>query len=498
MNIIIAECKQEVSTFNPTPSSYSDFVITHGEELLQFHRTARNEIGGALSVFEAQTNFVLWPTYSARAITSGGPLGSSSWAQISREFLSSLKNAPAVDGVYFSMHGAMSAQNEDDPEGYLLQEARIILGEKVPIIVSLDLHGILTTRMLQHSTATVTYHTYPHIDFFETGKRAARLLLKILEDQIRPVTAVVKVPVLARGDEMITETGLVQHIIRAAQKVETGPGGLSAGMFWGNPFTDVPDLGSYSLVVTDGNAGLAEREALHMARMFWEHHKSMQVSLTSINDAVQIAHSIAVGTVILVDAADAPSSGASGDSNSILRALTESHFQGRALIPIVDAAAVKVAFGAGIGETIAVTLGGSKDPARFEPLSVSAKVRMLSDGRFRSEHQREVWNGGNSAVFEIGSIVVVATSSPVSLFDRSLFYAHGQDPREFNVVIVKSPHCEAHMFKQWAVRYIDVDAPGSTSANVAGLGHNKCARPMFPIDHQFTFEPKAIIYQQKF
>ena len=269
-------------------------------------------------------------------------------------------------------------------------------------------------------------------------------------------------------------------------------------MFWGNPFTDVPDLGSYSLVVTDGNAGLAEREALHMARMFWEHHKSMQVSLTSINDAVQIAHSIAVGTVILVDAADAPSSGASGDSNSILRALTESHFQGRALIPIVDAAAVKVAFGAGIGGTIAVTLGGSKDPARFEPLSVSAKVRMLSDGRFRSEHQREVWNGGNSAVFEIGSIVVVATSSPVSLFDRSLFYAHGQDPREFNVVIVKSPHCEAHMFKQWAVRYIDVDAPGSTSANVAGLGHNKCARPMFPIDHQFTFEPKAIIYQQKF
>lgn len=147
---------------------------------------------------------------------------------------------------------------------------------------------------------------------------------------------------------------------------------------------------------------------------------------------------------------------------------------------------------------LSVTLGGSKDPARFKPLAIHAKVRMLSDGRFRSEHQREVWNGGHSAVFAIGSIAVVATSRPVSLFDRSLFYAHGQDPRQFNVVVVKSPHCEAHMYKQWAVQYIDVDAPGSTSANVAGLGHTKCPRPMFPIDLQFPFEPNALVFQRKY
>ena len=498
MNILIAECKQEVSTFNPAPSRYSDFVVSHGDELFQFHRTARNEVGGALSVFDSQPDFVLLPTYGARAATSGGTLESGSWTQIAREFLGSLKCAQAVDGVYFSLHGAMSAENEEDPEGYLLQEARIILGEKIPIVVSLDPHGILTTRMLKHSTATVVYHTYPHIDFFETGQRAARLLLRIMQNQVHPVTAVVKVPVLARGDEMITETGVIRHVIRAAQQIENSAGGLSAGMFWGNPFTDVPELGSNSLVITDGDAVRAEREALHIASMFWDHHESMRVPLVSLEDAVRLVHKTDKGTVILVDAADATSSGASGDSNSILRALTESHFKGRALIPIVDAAAVETAFGAGIGGTVAVTLGGSKDPARFEPLAVHAKVSMLSNGRFRSEHQREVWNGGNSAVFEIGSIVVVATSRPVSLFDRALFYAHGQDPREFNVVVVKSPHCEAHMFKQWAVQYIDVDAPGSTSANVAGLGHTICPRPMFPIDHQFPYEPKAMIFQRKY
>jgi len=76
-------------------------------------------------------------------------------------------------------------------------------------VVSLDLHGILTDRMLQHADAVVMYHTYPHVDFYETGERAARLLLRILPARVRPVTAVVTIPALVRGDELITATGLL-------------------------------------------------------------------------------------------------------------------------------------------------------------------------------------------------------------------------------------------------------------------------------------------------
>lgn len=74
--ILIAECKQEVSTFNPAASSYSDFVISHGDELFRFHRTARNEVGGALTVFDTLPDFALLPAYGARAATSGGTLQS--------------------------------------------------------------------------------------------------------------------------------------------------------------------------------------------------------------------------------------------------------------------------------------------------------------------------------------------------------------------------------------------------------------------------------------
>ncbi|MBI3959449.1 MAG: M81 family metallopeptidase [Chloroflexi bacterium] len=66
-----------------------------------------------------------------------------------------------MDAVYFSLHGAMTAANELDPEGYLLAETRKILGERIPIVISLDLHGILTQRMLAHTDGSATPSSGP-------------------------------------------------------------------------------------------------------------------------------------------------------------------------------------------------------------------------------------------------------------------------------------------------------------------------------------------------
>ncbi|MEO6754781.1 MAG: M81 family metallopeptidase, partial [Chthoniobacteraceae bacterium] len=400
------------------------------------------------------------------------------------------------DGVYFSLHGAMATQSEDDPEGYLLAETRRILGEHVPIVISLDLHGILTDRMLEHSDAAVAFHTYPHVDFFGTGERAARLLLRIVAGEVRPVTAKVTVPALVRGDELITETGSIRHAVNAVKAIEQSSGGLSAAMMWGNPFTDVRALASNSLVVTDNDPTRAEGEAVRIANLFWEHHEKMQVPLTSIADAARITKENRSGTVVLVDAADATSSGASGDSNAILCALRAEGYEGTAIIPIVDPGAVDVAFAAGVGNMVKTTVGGLLDPRRFTPLPIEGRVRMLSDGCFHSETTRELWQAGRTAVVQVGGFTLILTSRAVSLYDRALFLAHGCDPRHFDAVVVKSPHCEPHMFKAWAARYVDVDAPGSTSANLRSLGHTRCARPIFPLDADVTFAPKAKLFQR--
>jgi microcystin degradation protein MlrC len=91
---------------------------------------------------------------------------------------------------------------------------------------------------------------------------------------------------------------------------------------------------------------------------------------------------------------------------------------------------------------------------------------------------------------------LVITTRPVSLYDRSLFLAHGQNPANFDAVIVKSPHCQHQFYAAWAARMINVDAPGSTSANLPSLGHTRCRRPIFPLDPDVPFAPQARLFQR--
>ena len=498
--ILLAECMQEVSSFNPLPGQYQDFVTCRGEELVQKRRHSIDEIGGCYTVFDRHDEVEVIPAMSAKSNTSTGTLSAESWNRLSGEWLDAIKNAGEVDGAYFALHGAMSAENESDPEGYLLEQARKILGESIPFVTSLDLHGILTERMIVHNNAVVVYHTYPHIDMFETGARAARVLMRMIKDNLKPVMALVKIPALVRGDELITETGSFGHCIRQAIEIEQSDSGISAGMFIGNPFTDVPELRTNAMVMTDQNPEQASQLALQMADTFWEHHEKMQVPLTPLADAAQRAcdqfQENPQGTVVLMDAADATSSGASGDSNAIVRALMETGFPGRVLSPVVDQAAVETAINAGIGATIDVTLGGQIDADRFTPLPVKARVKMLSDGEILSETFGLNWYAGKTAVLEAENYTYVVSSQSVSLFDRALFYGHGQDPKRFQAVVVKTPHAEPHMFADWCDQLINVDAPGSTSANLPYLGHTVCARPVFPLDENVTFTPKVQFFQR--
>jgi microcystin degradation protein MlrC len=204
-NILMAECMQEVSSFNPVPSAYDSFHVERGPELLS-QRGLNTAIGGALSVFEAAGCEVV-PAYAARA-GSAGLLSADGWARLSAEFLDAVAaRLPGVDGVYVSLHGAMGADGELDPEGHLLAALRRLAGDAVPLVISLDLHGILTDRMLRAIDGLAIYHTYPHVDFADTGERAARLLLRLLDGGVRPVIARAVIPALVRGDELITKTG---------------------------------------------------------------------------------------------------------------------------------------------------------------------------------------------------------------------------------------------------------------------------------------------------
>lgn len=491
--ILINECKQEISSFNPVISGLDDFLIQSGQDFFAFHRAVRNEVGGALAVFQTRPTLEIIPGYSARGITSSGTLSSNAFAQIAADFLSAVRNAGTVDAIYFALHGALAAEDVEDCEGYFLEETRKIVGPTLPIAVSLDLHGILTDRILQHSSVLTVFHTNPHVDFYQTGERAARLLLRLLDGEIHPVTVRVPIPALVRGHECITETGLYGQCVQRAIAFENLPGGLSGGLFIGNPFTDVTDL--CSNVFLQGERGteacmIAEAESI--ANQFWEMRQRIQQPLTSLEESIRIAKSL-TGRVVLVDAADATSSGASGDSNAILAELIRQNCKRTALIPIVDPAAVTAAFTAGIGATITVKVGGALDP-RFTPVTVTGRVRILSDGQLLSESFGEAWNAGRTAVLECGPNTLVLSTRPVNLYDRTLFLACGQDPAKFDMTVVKSPLCQPQFFEDGAQRRMDIDAPGATSANVRALGHTRATRPLYPLDADINYSPKARLF----
>ena len=490
--ILIAECMQEISSFNPLPSGYDNFHVERGEDMLA-QDGLNTSMGGALEVFR-QTSLTPVFTMAARA-GSAGILSAAGWQRLAAELLASIEAqaATGIDGVYFSLHGAMAAQGELDPEGYLLSETRRIVGPDIPIVISLDLHGILTDRMLRQINGVAIYHTYPHVDFASTGQRAARILHRLVSEDIRPIIARVVIPALVRGDELITKSGCYGELIREARRLELAGLAMSAGIMIGNPFTDVPELCCQVVVATDGDPELAEREALRLAQEFWPRRHRMQGKLIPLDRAIAQAASIP-GPVIFTDAADATSSGATGDSNLILRGLRDAAYRKRVLAQIVDPAAAATAHAAGVGAQVAVSLGGAIDPARFTPLPVQARVRLLSDGQARLETMKTGLDAGPTAVLEFDNFTVVVFSKTLSLFDRAMYYANGLNPTDFDLIVVKSPHTEHHMYEAWADANFNIDVPGATSANVKSLGHTICARPMYPLDENVEFLPKAALY----
>ena len=476
--ILIAEMKQETGVFNPVPTCYGDFQVLQSQDLLETLRGTKTEVAGALDVFQEESDIEVVPAMAAWAV-SGGHIPTDDLNRLINEISESIAGQTDIDAAYIVLHGAMAGETEPDPEGLLLARAREILGS-IPVVGSLDLHAILTDRMVANSDILVPYHTYPHVDHYETGQRAAHALLRLLSGNVTPTTARVQLPMLVRGDELITATGKFGEAIKSCQSIEGRDDGLAAGVLIGNPFTDVPDLQSNVLITTDNNQQLADQEAERTARFMWDHREIFQAELTSLSDAIEIARNDN-GLTVFSDAADATASGASGDSNAILRGLVDENYQGKALLLIVDKPAVEQAQAAGEGATLTLPLGGTLDPERFTPLELEVTVERLSDGEFVYENGTS-GQGGATAVLAYQDTRIVITSETVFVVGQQVYKSQGLDPREFDLVVVKSPNGFRPYYDEITSTIVAVDVPGSTSANLHSLPYTECVRPIFPLD----------------
>jgi microcystin degradation protein MlrC len=479
--VLVAAFMQETGSFTPMRSHYEDFNVLRGAEILEvFSGGAGSLISGTLEALAGQDDVEIVPAYAAWMDTTGGPVATRDLERLIAELLEAVRGQTRIDGVCLCLHGAMAGETEDDPEGRVVQGIRQHVGD-VPLTASMDLHAVITDRLLDSIDAISFLHTYPHVDGHQTGARAARNLLKMINGEIKnPFTARVKIPLLARGNELITATGKFGEAIRMCQAIEASPGGVAAGVNIGNPFTDVPELRSNAIVTIDGDRARAREEALRLARFMWDNRKLWFAKLTPMREIVARAEA-QEGLTVCADPADSTASGSSGDSNAILKGLLEHQYRKRALVPIVDAPAVARAFAEGVGSTFRVSLGGTIDTERYVPLEAEVYVRALTDGLYGGR-TRVPRRAGRTAVLRLAQHTVVVSEKPAATTSSAFFLAQGEDPRDYDLVIAKSPNGFRIHYEKFASLILYADVPGSTSPDLKTLPYQRCPRPIFPLD----------------
>src|SRR5262249_54259642 len=147
-----------------------------------------------------------WPSGAATRDTF-------TWLRL--EVLDALCAVLPVDAVLLALHGAMAAERAPDVAGEILRSVRGAVGPEVPLVATLDLHANVTEAMVRHAAALVLYHPAPHLDVFETGKRGAAVLRRVLVAQARPVTAFQKLPLVVPAERANTQDPRsVSHALR--------------------------------------------------------------------------------------------------------------------------------------------------------------------------------------------------------------------------------------------------------------------------------------------
>ena len=488
MRIALGGITHEANSFCAHVTDMADFEarqVLRGDEILSNWQSTGTEQAGAMSVLTQVPDCEVIPTFLARSL-SGAPMYGPVFTDLLEELLSTIKAAGPVDGVLLVLHGAMMSQETPDATGEVLERVRALVGPDVPVVGTLDLHANVTARMVAEATALIGYHTAPHVDMVETGQKAAQVLVAAIQGLIRPTASLVRLPMLLPPENSTHNWGPLAKVIGRVVALEAEGTIIHGGIYPVQPWLDTPDVASSVVVITDDSPQVARTHAQALAETFWTRRHGFVSDLVSPDEAVRRALARDAGTVVLCDSADATTSGSTGDSTSILRALVDAApFQETALANIVDPEVVERAIAAGIGATLTIQVGGRGAPHLHEPVTFTGTIKTISDGTFvfKGPGMRGVpHHMGRTVVLIQGGIHLVAMSRGVSQWDPQLYRSLGEEPADARMVQVKSPMAFRAAYDGIYDEVIIVRAPGSASPELASLPWRHLTRPIYPLD----------------
>lgn len=416
---------------------------------------------------------------------SSGPSGMVSreaYETLRDEILENIRTSGPLDGIFLDMHGAMHVEGYLDAQVDFIQQIRKLVGEKVVIAASFDLHGNISPEFIDGLNIVSAYRTAPHIDGDETRLRTAKLLVDALKNDLLPHTVHINVPILIPGEKGITSVEPLKSLYESLPRISNMDGLMDASIFVGMPWTDVFRAGmSVQVVARDKQAlPMAQEQAEALANAIWEQRDMLKFDTPTalIDEAIETALEAEESTVFITDSGDNITAGAAGDGTLVLERLLAYKVPDAVLAGIVDPEAVEQCVSAGIGAEIKLFVGGKIDNVYSKPLSISGIVTALFP-------EPDVTTP-MTAIVQVEGIILVLLSEHKAFTHPDHFRAVEIDPLAHKIVVVK----EGYLFqglRDIAPRSIMALTPGFAYQLVENIDYQNVRRPIFPLDPQMTW-----------
>ena len=464
--IAIAGFQHETNCFNPTHTGLVEFEMADSwPEMLTGSEVISKTMGMNLPIAgfsgaAAQADIDLLPLFWCAA-EPAGLVTDEAFETICDLLQQGLEKAGPLDGVYLDLHGAMVTESFSDGEGEVLRRAREIIGYNTPLVASLDLHANISADMVELADYLAIYRTYPHLDMAQTGARCVKILQRLLAGETL-CKDFRQIPYLIPLHAQYTGTAPINEIYRSLEDIEET--GVLADIALGFTAADFPHTGP-SCVAYANNKVEADKAVCKIYNLFLDHQKSIDQSLLSIDEAVDIARQAEGKPVVLADVQDNPGAGGASDTTGLLNSLITGGVKNVLLGLMHDPEAAAIAHKAGNGASIHLALGG-KSPGQL-PIEAEFKVLNTSDGNCC--FSGEMYGGGTATLGKTAAlrltkngaqIDIVVTSIRNQCLDLALFTHIGLDPRAYRVICVKSTVHFRAAFEPIASEIYAVASPG--------------------------------------
>ncbi len=486
--VLTAEFAHETNTFSRLitgKQAFRDRYVLIGEEAVSARREANTELAGFFDVGQ-EHGWQIEHVLSAAA----GPSGRIE--RVAFDWLCDPIVAAAqqgqFDGILLGLHGAAVLNFCEDGEGEILRRLRAVLGEEVPIAVTLDPHANVSREMCALADILVAYRTYPHVDMRETGRRAGSILQRTMAGEIEPRTILVSRPMLEETNGGRTDAGPMIERLAAASEYERDADVFAVSINAGFASTDIFDVGPTVLVTGQGDFDRHTAFAEKLADDIWARRHEVLNDYLTVEAVASVAKAFDPmnGPLVIADYADNPGAGAYGDSTALLGALLEAGVKNACFGPMVDGEVAGALQRFKLGERTSVVLGGKID-AKFGggPLTLEGELVSISDGTYVGDGP--ILGGltrshGPTAVLRVDGIEILIVTIAKQMLDLQQFASFGIEPTQKDVIALKSMQHFRAAFEPIAAKVIVCDSGALCTLHYELLPYRSVRRPIFPLD----------------